>query len=280
MLEPGRRVFGHLIFDPRIALSWVVFALFGAVTAWVLVQMNHPPAVPPRAPVAQAAVPQTQTAAAPAPAVRKGSRNRHRKPAPPPVKQAVAAPVVQPAPVPEWKPKSAGTIALTSLSYGFAGWSLYWGIPACMWLLVQIVKRVLKSWSSITTWASFLIGFWPAVITAALLLVGGFYYSIFGGGLFHFCRRWWRLCHPRPLQPATVAPQVYAQSAQPMLFPSAPPADSGEQGLRTLNGLLQSGLITREEYDVRRSRILDAMVGGQAPSERRPPPPDAGPPSH
>jgi hypothetical protein len=71
--------------------------------------------------------------------------------------------------------------ALTAAFFGYAGWALYWGAPVC-W----------RFWRKSVAWfVSFsVIGLFGLLISIipALWLAG--MYSFWGGGLFHFGRRW------------------------------------------------------------------------------------------
>jgi hypothetical protein len=284
MADASERVFGHLIFHPRLGVSWLLFSVVGVIAALIAIDTDHPPVAPlTAAPVRVQTSPTTATATPQA--TRRSRKRTHKQQQQPAVVQPPSAPIPQPKPVPEWKPRSIGDITWIAVYAGYIAWSLYWGVPACIWLMIQLLKQAMTSWSSaLAGWASFLIGVWPALIFIFVMFVGGFFYSVLGGGAAHFFRFWWKLCHPaQPQQQRYPQPQVQQQpapqlqyasepskaatpvqtSSQPMLFPSEAPLPDVEQRLRKLNDLVDGRLITPVEYAERRARILDEMLGGQ-----------------
>jgi|GEM_PF-3644707 len=302
MADAGERVFGHLIFHPRIGFSWVLFSGVAVVAALIAIDTDHPPVAPPAAIPARVQQASPATATAPPQSTRRSRRKTHKQ-QPPAVVQP-STPLPQPKPVVEWKPRSIGDISWIAIYAGYIAWSLYWGVPACIWLMIQLLKQAMTSWSSaLAGWASFLIGVWPALIFIFVMVIGGFFYSVLGGGAAHFFRFWWKLCHPPQPQPqpyaqpqperasqpqysgapSVAAPQMQV-SNQPMLFPNEAPLPDVEQRLRKLNDLVDSRLITPVEYAERRARILDEMLGGQsaapAPTNPREPTRSSPPTEH
>lgn len=71
--------------------------------------------------------------------------------------------------------------ALTATFSGYAGWALYWGTPAC-W---RLWRRCLSWFGSFS-----LIGLLGALLSLILAFWLGCLYSFWGGGVFHFGKRW------------------------------------------------------------------------------------------
>lgn len=278
MPEPGRRVLGHLLFDPRILFSWILFTVIAVLTGWIVIQTD----VPPRpVPVPQTVAPAPAAKVTPPAAAPSSTKRRHRRSkssarqseqsaatqsqqhAPPQPAVQTSAPAAAPQ---EWKPKSAATIVLTAIRYGYAAWALYWGIPACLWLLFTTIRKMFTFGSTtMVSWLYYFIGFWPILIGGTLFIVGGVFYSVFGGGVLHFVRYWLRLLNPTLANaPAAAVPPP---SPQPGGFPTISPAQSmipikavdAQDRLRKLNELHQNGLITSEEFARRKSQVLDEI---------------------
>jgi hypothetical protein len=81
---------------------------------------------------------------------------------------------------------------------GYVGWALYWGAPACVmgwWNLVLRASALLP-----VTFVGVIISILPMMIVA-------FLYSVWGGGLYQFGKRWWNVRSSRTpqmlLEPAT-----------------------------------------------------------------------------
>lgn len=155
---------------------------------------------------------------------------------------------------PGWKPRTEAQIHANAARWGYTGWALYWGLPACFGLIRVIGRKLLEFW------VAALIGFPVILVALAVIVIAGGFYAVYGGGILHFFRRWWFLCHPRtspttvpssapPPTPHTVAPSVLPP-------PSSPPS-SFQSRIQRLDELLQQGLISRDEYDRRRKEIID-----------------------
>jgi hypothetical protein len=81
-------------------------------------------------------------------------------------------------------PSTASGLGATvpfALMTGYIAWALYWGIPA-FW------RRWRRSCSHALKVASFLPGgcLLQAAIAFAVLLAGGYFFSVFGGGIYQF----------------------------------------------------------------------------------------------
>lgn len=76
-----------------------------------------------------------------------------------------------------------GDICLMSLFVAYLGWSYFWGLPGCVWLLYRAWCKMFAAFS--------VIGFSfapPLLVISVIALV---FYPPLGGGIFHFVRRWW-----------------------------------------------------------------------------------------
>jgi hypothetical protein len=74
-------------------------------------------------------------------------------------------------------------VCLISAWVAYWGWSMYWGLPGCVWLLYRAWRKLFAAFS--------IIGFsfaGPLFFISVIALVC---YPPFGGGVFHFARRWW-----------------------------------------------------------------------------------------
>src|SRR5438067_1944191 len=147
MTNASERVFGHLIFHPRLGFSWVLFSAVAVIAALIAIDTDHPPLAPPAAVPARVQQASPATTTTPPQSTRK-SRKRTHKQQPPAVVQPPPNPVPQPKPLVEWKPRSIADISWIAIYAGYIAWSLYWGVPACIWLMIQLLKPAMTSWSS------------------------------------------------------------------------------------------------------------------------------------
>lgn len=156
-----------------------------------------------------------------------------------------------------------------SLTAGYVGWSLFWGVPACL----RFLRRVWGKLFSIHVFSPVgcvLIG--PVLGLSLIALV---YYPLLGGGVFHFLRRWWlsgkgaqggvsAIVQPsggQQLAGVPVALQPAPRAAEMVVVrgPAPEPLLNVEQRLSALSQLLEKGLISRDEHDRQRSAILDKI---------------------
>lgn len=175
----------------------------------------------------------------------------------------------------------ADRILLTCAGAGYWAWSMYWGVPGCIALLRRLWRFAFFGFSA--------FGLAVMGVFFVLALIALVYYPPFGGGIFHFLRRWWTSGRgpaipdaSRNVVPATVHSMVTAVAPVPMssvaiqpvtlppgaltplpASPAAPAAAEGisdlEQRLRELTRLHERGVISRDEHDRRRLAILDAI---------------------
>lgn len=216
----ANRIFRQLVVDPLILISWIILLTVTIIVALLHFEGRrrlreaaaHPPVItaPASPPIAQTA-PVTKT--------RRSSRSRSRQPKPAPAITIPPAPAARPEPI-LTNAQIWGRSALT----GYAFWALFWGLPPCLKLVGKL------GWGALSGY--FVIGCLASAAIAAVLLVLGVYYSVFGGGAVHFGVRWWRLCHVRT------------------------PAGEAESQLRDVEDLYRRGVITPDEYGVRREEIL------------------------
>lgn len=157
-----------------------------------------------------------------------------------------------------------------ALLAGYLGWAMYWGIPGCLGFLRRRLNQVFAYGFSFAT----LIALLFFLVFAAFVIC---YYPPFGGGIYHFLRRWKnvaaiRAAVPLPSHappPTYVQPSPYAQppayAPPPPAYPSpsayVPPpptavASNVEQRLRDLADLLRTGVISQQEHDQQRMNIL------------------------
>lgn len=91
----------------------------------------------------------------------------------------------------------------TFLATGYVAWSAYFGLAAC-WRY-GIVRRLwdftLRLWGIGSTWmgGSFLLriifGYILFVLLFSFAISFALGYAVYGGGIYHFARRWWLLAH-------------------------------------------------------------------------------------
>lgn len=192
-------------------------------------------------------------------------------------------------------PLPASQVLMASLIAGYWAWSMYWGVPGCIWLLWRSWRRVFFGFSM---WGFAILGVY---LTAAFLLL--IFYPPLGGGVFHFFRRWWKsgkrmqnpdvppvpqpsyamgavmpvpsavasIAAPKDQLPFVVAPPAVRSAAVSSAPPavnivsapepsrSAEPISELEQRLRALAQLHERGAISRDEHDRQRIAILDKI---------------------
>lgn len=257
MAHQGRRIFGHLLFNPRIGLSWVVFTVVALASAWGLIETNHPPLT--TAPVVRA----SEKVAAPQSATKASRKKSARTP------KKAAAPVAaarQPI-ADEWVARTNRDITYYALRNGYIAWSLCWGIPACISLLLSLIRQSMSSASSmLASGILYVVGALPALAVAGLFMVGGVFYSILGGGVVHFLMHWYGVSR-RPIAAAVQPVPALAPPSEPMLHVHPEPEDP-QQRLKTVADLYQSGLITAEDYDEAKRKILDEITTGKPAATR------------
>jgi hypothetical protein len=87
---------------------------------------------------------------------------------------------------------------LAALCSGYILWALYWGMPA-MWrwwrrLSLPGSDRVksLLGLAGLLSGGLFAVGFWLArkIFSFTLLIVGGYFFSVCGGGPYQFVKHW------------------------------------------------------------------------------------------
>lgn len=142
--------------------------------------------------------------------------------------------------------QSTVTILVSSLFVGYACWSMYWGLPPWGRLVVQGYQKTPKALVGIVGCSTGVVLLLPIVVIAGI-------YSLLGGGIFHFSRRWWLLCNPKVAaveshQGTSTAPAASSQRMQDL--------ENLESQLRKLDELYWGGLITRDEYESRRRQVL------------------------
>lgn len=221
-----KRCIGHLLFDPFVGASWAVWLVATCASAIVLVRY---PAIVSNARGAAA------TSSNATSSIAEGRQVE-------PIKRTESAAHVG-------TPKHAspsGILLVSSLIVGYTFWSLYWGIPPWVKLTAKGYERVPKALVGIIGCSTLIL-----LIVPVLLIAMG--YSVFGGGIFHFLRRWWLLCHPKDMAIET-RQLTPTQSAAGLL--SYQRLEDLESRLRKLDELYWNGLITRDEYESRRTVIL------------------------
>lgn len=234
-----RRCWGYLLLHWRFSIGWILFALVASAHTQFLIQTNAP-----RFHQMVSTPIGRRAEQPPAPAPSKSSRSRKERKKTPAVSVPIQPPTVL---EPGWKPRTDSEIYLNAAKWGYVGLALYWGLPGWFSLIRPIGRKLLQFW------LASLIGF-PLILglLGVFLVVGGIY-AIFGGGAFHFGRRWWSLCHLQtsppmvPLQGFHPA-QPSSSSLSPLTFQSR---------MQKLDELVQQGLISRDEYDRRRKEIID-----------------------
>lgn len=77
----------------------------------------------------------------------------------------------------------AGAPVGVVLGYAYALWALFWGLPP-FWSWLRRVFPPLNGGPL------YLVPIRLAV-WLSVALIGGVYFSLFGGGIFHFLRDWW-----------------------------------------------------------------------------------------
>lgn len=92
---------------------------------------------------------------------------------------------------------------------GYLGWALYWGAPACgMWWWSLVLRA--SAWMPVT--------FIGVIISILPMMIVAFLYSVWGGGLYQFAKRWWSVRTPRApqmaMEPAAIADTPRIQIAR------------------------------------------------------------------
>jgi hypothetical protein len=229
----------------RFAIGWILFALVASFRTQFLIQTNSPRFHQMfSTPIGQ----RVQQPLLPAPS-KSGQSKKARKNTPAVSVPAQAATVLEPG----WKPRTDPEIYANAAKWGYVGWALYSGLPAWFALIRPIGRKLLQFWLATLIGFPLLLG-----LLGVFLVVGGIY-AVFGGGAFHFGRRWWFLCHPRTSPPMMPSPALHPT---PPLAPSPPTVSpiTFQSRMQKLDELLQQGLISRDEYDRRRKEIIDEMT--------------------
>jgi hypothetical protein len=83
------------------------------------------------------------------------------------------------------KSTPGGNAVQAALLTGYIAWSLYWGVPPFWRWWRRTGLNAFK-------FANFLPGgcFLQAAIACTVLFIGGYFFSVFGGGLYYFARQW------------------------------------------------------------------------------------------
>lgn len=221
---------GHLLFHPLFIVSWVVFVVAACVSAIVQVSFSGPAVVSNAGGAAVTSSSATSNVA-------EGAR----------IKPVGAKPASHAGAPQRLSPLN---ILISSLAGGYVPWALYWGIPPWAWLIAKSYQRASKALVGGIGCITFVtVGWWSALILLIVVVI----YALFGGGIFHFLRRWWLLCHPKDVSIETPQLTPALSTASP---PSSQRLDDLESQLRKLDDLYWNGLITRDEYESRRKRIL------------------------
>jgi hypothetical protein len=79
-----------------------------------------------------------------------------------------------------------GKVIAFSLGIGYSLWSSYFGLAACWRFVIGKLSDIVWLWVA---------GCFSLVTFGWVLLIFGFLYAIFGGGIYQFLRRWWLLAH-------------------------------------------------------------------------------------
>jgi hypothetical protein len=124
---------------------------------------------------------------------------------------------------------------------GYIGWALYWGVPACVMWWWRLVLRA-SAWMPVT--------FIGVIVSILPLIIVAFLYSVWGGGLYQFARRWWNVRSPR-------APE--------MPLPLAAPADTPR--LQIAREEVPNRDFTDYEAEWRRKKALEAERAREAQEE-------------
>lgn len=85
---------------------------------------------------------------------------------------------------------TSGKVLAFSLGIGYFLWSSYFGLAACWRFVIGKLSDIVWLWMA---------GCFSLVAFGWVLLIFGFLYAIFGGGIYQFLRRWWLLAqgqHP------------------------------------------------------------------------------------
>ena len=77
----------------------------------------------------------------------------------------------------------AGQVFSRAIAGGYCGWALYWSVPGC-WTMARPLMR--KSFAGVAAH-----GCRASLPTLLMLVCVIVIYPLFGGGIFHFFRRWW-----------------------------------------------------------------------------------------
>ena len=72
-----------------------------------------------------------------------------------------------------------------SLSMGYTFWALFWGVPGAWRLWCRLPSRLSNASGGL-----FVFLFW-GLLRIWLLLVGTWFYSLMGGGIYHCLKHWW-----------------------------------------------------------------------------------------
>lgn len=81
---------------------------------------------------------------------------------------------------------SVSKIAAIFLVTGYIVWSMYFGLAACWRLTISMLRGAASMWGAIVL----------TVLPPGWILFGcALLYSVLGGGIYHFARRWWLLAH-------------------------------------------------------------------------------------
>ena len=86
------------------------------------------------------------------------------------------------------RPPSFLGILGTFLIAGYIFWSMYFGLASCWRFVLSMMTGTVSIWAAII---------YSMLPTGWVTFVFAVFYSIFGGGIYHFARRWWLLTQGR-----------------------------------------------------------------------------------
>ncbi|HYC92753.1 MAG TPA: hypothetical protein VEO54_26325 [Thermoanaerobaculia bacterium] len=149
--------FSHLILDPWIAFSWLVFVFTGMISVLMLVQQ-----------------PSYRPTTSTAPTTTERHATRH----------VPVAPVS-----PQWRKPTPSQLLSRFLFTGYVFWSWYFGLAASWRWVLGRLRNLTVTWAAVGCLWGISVGwlFFVMCLVVALL----------GGGLYQFFRRWWLLAHGR-----------------------------------------------------------------------------------
>ena len=83
------------------------------------------------------------------------------------------------------------------LGIGYVFWAAYFGLAACWRYGIAVFPRRAASWiaSYFRDVPRTLVWLVTVATVAWIMFVLAFMYAVYGGGIYHFARRWWLLAH-------------------------------------------------------------------------------------